>query len=196
MMAQTRGMKGWIMLAYALFLGPFFLVQYFRETRDIYPAARYFAWASLLAMILSAVLIFNFTVSPFVIRFVYLIVMVSIFGLAFFYCWSLDTKTKIQTQGPIREYSFSRACAWMIAMAVMFSGLNNIVQTAYYWFLGKHVSVYFSAQANIFKFWVLVGLIYGFFYGISKNNDYFNRDADAVARSAFFTLLFIFLFTG
>ncbi|MEW6671628.1 MAG: hypothetical protein AB1427_07985 [Thermodesulfobacteriota bacterium] len=196
MMIEVRRIKGWMMLAYTLFLGPFFLVRYFRETRNVYPAARYFAWLSLLAMGLCAALAYNFTISPFVIRIIYLTAILSLFGLAFFYCWGLDAKSKIRTPGPKQEYSFSRACAWMIVMAVLFSGVNNVVQAAYYWIFGEQLSVYFSAQANIFKFWMLVGLIYGFFYGIRKSNDYFNRDIVSAVRAVVFVLLFIILFNG
>jgi hypothetical protein len=196
MMNETQRLKGWKMLAYALFLGPFFLALYFRETRNAYPAARYFAWFSLLAMALCAYLMFTFTFSPSVIRLVYLIIFLSIFGLVFFYCWGLDSKTKIRAPGPKQKYSFSRACAWMIVMGVLFPGLNNIVQAIYYWILGEQVTVYFSSHSNIFKFWILVGLIYGFVYGIRKNNDYFNRDMGAVARSIFSVFVFIFLYSG
>lgn len=196
MMNETQRLKGWKMLAYALFLGPFFLALYFRETRNAYPAARYFAWFSLLAMALCAYLMFTFTFSPSVVRLVYLIIFLSIFGLVFFYCWGLDSKTKIRAPGPKQKYSFSRACAWMIVMGVLFPGLNNIVQAIYYWILGEQVTVYFSSHSNIFKFWILVGLIYGFVYGIRKNNDYFNRDMGAVARSIFSVFVFIFLYSG
>jgi hypothetical protein len=196
MMGETQKLKGWKMLAYALFLGPFFLALYFRETRNAYPAARYFAWVSLLAMAACAYLMFTFTFSPSVIRLVYLIIFLSTFGLAFFYCWGLDSKTKIRTPVPKQKHSFSRACAWMIVMGVLFPGISNIVQAIYYWVLGEQVTVYFSSQSNIFKSWVLVGLIYGFVYGIRNNNDYFNRDMGAVAGSVFSVFVFIFLYSG
>ncbi len=196
MMNETQRLKGWKMLAYALFLGPFFFALYFRETRNAYPAARYFAWVSLLAMFLCAYLMFTFTFSPFLIRIVYSIIFLSIFGLVFFYCWGLDSKTKSRTPRSKQKYSFSRACAWMIVMGILFPGLNNIVQAIYYWILGEQVSVYFSSQANIFKFWILVGLIYGFVYGIRENNTYFNRDLGAIARSIFSVFVLIFLYSG
>jgi tetratricopeptide (TPR) repeat protein len=169
---------------------------YFWETRKDYPAARYFAWFSLLAMAISAYLMFTFTFSPSVIRLIYLIVFLSIFGLVFFYCWGLDSKTKIRTPSPKQKHSFTRACVWMIVMGVLFQGLGNIVQAIYYWILGEQVTVYFSSQSNIFKLWVLVGLIYGFVYGIRNSNDYFNRDMGAVAGSIFSVFIFIFLYTG
>jgi len=84
----------------------------------------------------------------------------------------------------------------MIVMGILFVGLNNIVQAIYYWILGEQVTVYFSSQANIFKFWILVGLIYGFVYGIRENNTYFNRDLGAVARSIFSVFGLIFLYSG
>jgi hypothetical protein len=196
MMHETQRLKGWKMLAYALFLGPLFLVLYFRETRNAYPAAKYFAWLSLLAMALCAYLMFAFTFSPFIIRIVYLIIFLAIFGLAFFYCWGLDSKAKARTPKPKQKYSFSRACAWMMVMGVLFTGLNNVVQALYYWILGEQVSVYFSSQANTFQFWGFVGLVYGFVYGIQKNNDYFDRDLGAVAKSILSVFVFMFLYSG
>lgn len=184
------------MLVFALFLGPYFLAQYFRDTRHVYPAARYFAWLSLLAMALSAYLMFTFTFSPFLIRLVYLIVFLFIFGLAFFYCWSIDAKPKSQPSRARNKYSFSRACAWMIVMGLVFLGLNNIIQAIYFWLLGEQVSVYFSPQANAFRFWFPVGLIYGFFYGLRTDNDYADRNPGAVVKSIFFIFAFISLYNG
>ncbi len=193
---KMQRLKGWKMTAYALFLGPFFLSQHFRETRKVYPKAGYFAWVSLLAMAVCAYLMFTFTFSPSMIRIAYLIIFLSIFGLSFFYCWGLDAKSKTRTRRPKKKFSFSRACAWMIVMGMLFPALNNIIQAMYYWLFGDQIIVYFSSQANIFKFWILVGLIYGFVYGIRKNRDYFDRDQSSVARSVFSVFVFIFIYNG
>lgn len=193
---EKKRLKGWKMLMYALFLGPFFLVLYFRQTRNAYPAARYFAWISLVAMTICAYLMFTFTFSPFLTRFIYLIIYLSIFGLAFFYCWSIDSKSIVRTTGFKQKYSFTRACAWMIIMGLMFPGISNIVQAIYYWILGEQVSVYFSSQANVFKYWSLIGMIYGFFYGIKEDNDFFNKDIGAVVKSVFSIFVFILVYGG
>jgi len=195
-MNQTQKPKGWKILVFALFLGPFFLAQYFRDTRHIYPAARYFAWLSLLALALSACLMFTFTFSPFILRMGYLIVFLFIFGLVFFYCWGIDAKTSSQPPIAKHRYSFSRACVWMIVMGLVFLGLNNLIQAIYFWLLGEQLSVYFSARANAFKFWIPVGLIYGFFYGLRTDNNYADRDPGAVVKSIFFIFAFISLYNG
>jgi len=195
-MDQNSKLKGWKMFVYALFLGPFFLAQYFREGRQAYPAARYFAWLSLFVMFLSAYLMFTFTFSPSIIRALYLVVFLVIFGLGFFYCWGIDAKTKIRVPRVKGKYSFSRACAWTVVMGLLFLGLNNIIQAMYFWLLGQQVSVYFSPHANVFKFWVPVGLVYGFFYGLGTGNDHLNRDPVAVGKSILFIFLFILLYSG
>jgi len=168
---DMKKLNGWKMLAYSLFLGPFFLILYFRESRRFYPAARYFAWSSLLLMALCAYLQFTFTFSPSLIRIVYCLCFLSIFGLSFMYCWVLDSKDKIRNPGPQKKYSLSRALVWMFFMCTLFIGLNNVIQALNFWLLGEQIAVYFSGKANIFKFWLLIGLIYGFVYGIHEKTN-------------------------
>ncbi|MCP3871968.1 MAG: hypothetical protein GY699_02290 [Desulfobacteraceae bacterium] len=195
-MNDVKLLKGWKMLIYTLFLGPIFLVFHFQEMRNTYPVSKYFAWASLLVMAISAYLMFTFTFSPNIIRIAYLFIFLSIFGMAFFYCWSLNAKSKSRTPSPKQKLSLSRAFSWMLIMAILFAGLNNIVRAIYYWLLGEQVTVYFSSQAKTFQFWIFVGLLYGFIYGIRINYNYFNRDLKAVGKSIFSVFILILIVNG
>ncbi len=195
-MNEDQKLKGWQLLSYSLFLGPFFMLLHFHETRKTYPAAKYFAWSSLLVMVICAYLLFTYTFSPFIVRIAYCVFYLSIFGLSFMYCWVLDSKTNTRKSGHKQEYSISRAISWMLVMGILFYGLNNIVQAIYFWALGEQITVYFSNQANAFKFWVFIGLIFGFFYGLRQNNDYFNRDIRSVVKSFSLSFLFVFMFNG
>jgi hypothetical protein len=151
-------------MMYVLFLGPFFLALYFLETRRTYPAVRYMALTGLAVMVLCAYLMVTFTFNPFYIRIAYLVLFMSLVAGAWFYCWGVDVRAKSPTAKPKPVLSFSRACAWMVVMGLLFLGLNNITQAIYFWLLGEHVAVFFSPHANIFQLWMLVGLIYGFFW--------------------------------
>ncbi len=195
-MNEDQKLKGWKLLLYSLFIGPLFMLLYFQETRKVYPAARYFAWLTLIIMAGCAYLQFTFMFSPSIVGVVYCALFLSIFGLTFMYCWVLDSKNMKQQVGPKHEYSISRAVAWMLVMGILFYCHNNIVQAINYWVLGEQITVYFSAQANLFNFWIVIGLIYGFFYGMRQNNDYFNRDLRSVAKSIFFAFLFVYMFSG
>ena len=192
----TKTIKGWKMFMYALFLGPFFLTAYFRETRNSYPAARYFGWVSILLIILCSYMMFTFSFSPSIIRIAYLIIFFAIFGLAFFYCWGLDSASKTGEPALKQKYSLSRGLAWMIVMGILFQGLSNIARAIYFWILGEQVMVYFSPQENIFRFWIFIGFIYGIVYGIVEGNRYIDLDIKSVLKSIFIIFIFIVLYSG
>jgi len=193
---EEEKLKGWNLLTYALFLGPFFLVLYFWETRKHFPAAKFYAGASLLLMILCAYLLFSITFNPFIIQVVYSLLFLAIFTMVFMYCWVLESKT--ESLGPLHKqtYSLSRAVAWLVVMSSVFLGLGNVIQAIYFWLFGEQIIIYFSSGLDIFDIWIFIGMIFGFTYGLRDGNDYFNRDLPSVVRSIFFVFFFISFYSG
>lgn len=195
-MNDTGKLKGWKLLFYSLFLGPVFLGFYFKETGKDYPFAKYYTWASFFLMVICIYLLITFTAGPVVTQIIYWISFAVIFGSAFFYCWLVDAKNKVRIKTEKPVLSFSRAIAWMIVMGIVFQALSNISQAFYYWILGEQIAVYSSSQGNMFKFWGIIGFLYGFQYGLYVKNSYTDQSFPAVIKSLGLIFLFTFLFNG
>ncbi len=195
-MTEHRPLNGWMLILYSLFLGPFFLSFYFHETRKSYPVGRIFGWTALLVMFFCAYLLFTFRLSPGLIRIAYGVMFLFLLVPAFLYRWILILKFNDPEPAPGNSWSLSRALAWMIFMGLLFPGLNNLVQTIYFWFFGERIAVYFSGEANLFKWWTLIGLVFGSMYGIRKKNEYVDRRLPALFRTLFLIFCFIALFSG
>jgi len=195
-MDSTRKMKDWKFFGYALFLGPFFLIHHFWSTRRSHTAVTVFAWSACLLLGLCAWLMFTYTGSPFIVRIVYCFVFLSIVGLCFMYGWVTDSKKENPAPDAVYQYSMSGAVAWMVMMGILLFGCNNLVQAFYYWVFGEQVTVYFSGSSNVFVFWLVIGLIYGFVYGLHENNSYITKTLMTVFKSIVFIILFVFLMNG
>jgi hypothetical protein len=192
----AKTLKGWKLLILSLFLGPFFLTLYFWERRDAFPAARIYAAVSLLLLGLCAYLGVTVAFSPFAVRIGYGMLFLAVFTLAFMYSWVIESKTRTPEPGPKPRYSLSRAIAWMVVMSIVFMGMGNLVQAIYFWLFGEQVAVYFSAGQSILRFWLVIGLLFGFVYGLRAGDDAFNRDLKSVLRGLGAAFWFIFLYSG
>ncbi|MFW6333034.1 MAG: hypothetical protein ACOC23_07000 [Thermodesulfobacteriota bacterium] len=195
-MTDHRPLNGWMLILYSLFLGPFFMTRYFHETRKFYPVGRLFGGIALLILILCAYLLFTFSISPGLVRIAYAAMFLVLLLPAFLYRWVLILKATEPSPAPTGAWSLSRAVAWMIFFGFLFPGLNNLVQSIYFWLFGERIAVYFSEEANLFKYWTLIGLVYGFVYGLRKENGYVDRGLPALFRTLFLTFCFIALFSG
>ncbi len=195
-MEKAHNLKGWKLLILSLILGPFFVTLYFWERRSAYPSARIYAAASLLLLALCAYLSLTVTFSPFAIRLGYGALFLAAFALAFMYSWVIESKAKAPRPGTKPPLSLSRGIAWMVVMAIIFMGMGNLVQAIYYWLFGEQVAVYFSAGQNILRFWLLIGVIFGFVYGLRVGDDYFNRSLPSALRGLGAVFWFIFLYSG
>lgn len=195
-MNEHRPLNGFMLILYSLFLGPFFLTFYFQDTRKSYPAGRIFGGAALLVMLFCAYLLFTFSFSPGLIRVAYGGTFLLLLTPAFLYRWVLVLKAKNPGPGSRGGWSLSRAIAWMIFMGLLFPGINNLVQSIYFWLFGERIAVYFSNEANLFRWWILIGLIFGFIYGLRKENDFFDRSLPGVFRTFFLIFWFIALYSG
>ncbi len=195
-MNERHALKGWKMLFGAVVLGPVALILYFEETRKTFPAARYFGWLALLTMVVCGAAMFAFTTSPGMMRIIYSAIYLAIFGLTFFYCWGIDARAKDGHPRPKQGLSFSRAMAWMSVMAIFFIGVSNIMQGLYFWLFGEWVVVFFGKGANLSVIWLPIGLCFGFFYGLKKDNCYIDRDFISVIRFMAHTFVFIALYNA
>ena len=195
-MEEAKKLQGWKVLIHSLFLGPFFFMLYFWERRATFPAARIYAAVSLFLLAFCAYLSLSVAVSPFLVRIGYGFLFLVVFTLAFIYSWVIESKAKIPEPGPKRRYSLSRAIAWTVVMAIVFAGMGNLVQAIYYWIFGEQVAVYFSAGQSIFGFWFLIGILFGFVYGLNEANDYFSRDLTSALGGLGTVFCFILLYSG
>lgn len=195
-MKERHTLKGWKMLFSAALLGPVALVLYFEEARKTFPAARYFGWLALLVMVVCGTAMFTFMASPGILRILYGVIYLALFGLAFFYCWGLNAKAKDGIPRTKQGLALSRALAWMSVMAIFFMGVNNIIQGVYFWLFGEWVVVFFGKGANFAVIWLPIGLCFGFFYGLRKDNHYIDRDFKSVVRFMVHTFVFIALFNA
>ena len=195
-MHKAEKLKGWMLLIYTLFLGPFFPALYYQRTRYAYPFAGKAAWLLILIMFLCAWPMFTFMFSPVAVAVVYALLFISGFGLTFFYCWSLDAKTRVREPKDGLKLSLSGAFTWMIIMSTLFAGLSNIVRAICYWLFGELVAVHFSSYFSPFQYWAVIGMVYGFTYGIKPGNDYFSRTWGAVGKMILMVFIFIFLYSA
>jgi len=195
-MNEQQTLKGWKMLLGTALLGPVALVLYFEEVRKTFPAARYFGWFALLVMLVCGTAMFAFMASPGILRIVYGVVYLVVFGLAFFYCWGINAKAKDGIPRQKQGLALSRALAWMVFMAIFFMGVNNIIQGVYFWLFGEWVVVFFGQGVNYSVIWLPIGLCFGFFYGLRKENDYIDRDFYSVIRYMVHTFVFIAFFNA
>ncbi len=193
-MNTSHKIKGPQFLLYSLFLGPFFPVLYFREAG--YPLARVLAPVSIILTAACLYLLTTFTTSPLTVQIIYAISHTALVGLSFFYCWSRDTGDAAPTEREKRVLSISRAIAWMIVMGAAYHALNTLSQALYYWILGDRIAVYASARGNIFLFWIYIGFIHGFIYGLDTKNRYADRSFSAFTKTLGLILFFIVLYSG
>ncbi len=197
-MPERSPMKGWKRFLYALFLGPFFLILHFRENRERYPAARYFAWASLLWMVCFVWLLFGSDVGPGLVRTGYILGFLAVTIPAGVYCWVLDARSRPEGAGESGTggWSLTRAVAWMLVMGTLFAGINNLVQAVYFWLFGERIAVYFSNETNLFRLWFVIGLFYGFIYGIRRRTGYIDRSLGTLLSAIGAISIFIAVYSG
>jgi len=188
---ESGRLNGWKLLISVVLLGPFYLFLYLRTFRKSYPLIKYFAWLPLVLLFFCAYLSFALSYNPYWIRVIYALLLITVFGVSFTFCWIIVSKSKSREPSPRAGTHLSRGIAWMLFMGVLFFCLSKVVQTISYWLLGEYIAVYFSSVAHIFNIWLLVGLIYGFVYGIQGKNDYFNRDIPSLLKSTLLVSLLI-----
>ncbi len=190
-MNTNHRLNGWKLLLFVTFLGPFYLFLYLWDSRRSYPAVKYWAWLLLVLLFICAYLSFTLSYNPYWIRIIYLLLLLSIFGLAFIYNWIVDSKSKTREPRFRTQIYLSRGIAWMFFMGTLFWALSNLVQAINFWLIGEYIAVYFSSITNIFHIWFLVGLVYGFVYGIQGKNNYINLDIPSLIKSTLLIFLFI-----
>ncbi len=194
-MAQERPLNGWLLIVNTLFLGPVYLCLHLWPARKRYAFTKYIVWLPLLLLFIFSSLAFTLSYNPYLIRWIYLFLLLVTTGLIFAGCWTIDSKSIVRKRRPRNQMQLSRALAWMLFIGVLFLGLANLSKTAYFWLLGEHITVYFSKQRDIFFVWLPIGSLYGFIYGLFDYNTYIYRDVRSLFRSTLLLFLQIALFS-
>ncbi len=193
-MKPGNPLSGWKLTFYTLFLGPIFLSLYLWQYRKPYPLIRYIVFLPPAILLLCAWLSISLAANPNWIILMYAALVAVIFSAAFIFCWTIVSSTKSREPSPRPKIMLSRGIAWMTFMGTVFYSLSQAVQIINYWIFGEYVMVYFSSTTAAFSIWIMVGLVFGFLYGIDETNQYFNRDIKSfgVSLSLVFLLIAIF----
>ncbi|MFZ5570144.1 MAG: hypothetical protein ACOZF0_07050 [Thermodesulfobacteriota bacterium] len=194
-MKPGNPLSGWKLTVYTLFLGPIFLCLHLWQYRKTYPLIRFLVTLPPAVLLLCAWLAVSLSASPNWIILLYIFLLAVIFAAVFIFSWTVASANKSRESSPRPKILFSRGIAWMTFMGTVFFSLAQAVQIINYWVFGEYVMVYFSSTGGPFSSWVLVGLIFGFIYGIDATNQYFNRDMKTFGISLALVFLLILVFS-
>lgn len=179
-------------------LGPVYFFFHLFDFRKRYGFIKYIIWLIPALFLGSAYLSFSLAYNPYLIRLVYVVLLLSLFGLTFVGCWIIDSKSAPPKQKQRLQLNLSRSLAWMIFFGFFFVGMANVARIAFFWTLGEQIAVHFSSQMDLFYVWMPIGFIYGFIYGISDRNTYADKDIASLLKSIFliFCIITAYSFVG
>ena len=197
-MEQQTIVNGWKLTARVIFLGPVYFFFHLFDFRNHYGFVKYIIWLVPSLLLAFAYLSFSLAYNPYLIRLVYLFILLSMFGLTFLGCWMIDSKSVSRKKKSPLKLNFSRSLAWMVFFGIFFVGLANLARIAYFWTLGEQIAVHFSSQMDLFYVWMPIGFIYGFIYGLNDRNTYADKNIAALLKSILliFFIIAAFSFVG
>ncbi len=182
-MKPDNPLNGWKLSLHTLFLGPVFLCLYLWQYRRAYPLIRYLLFLPPALLLLCSWLSIFLKVDPDWIRLIYAVLLALILAAAFIFCWTVKAATKSREPSPRPKILLSRGIAWMTFMGTLFYSFSHAVQIVNYWAFGEYIMVYFSSAAKTSNLWILLGLVFGFLYGMDAEKQYFNKDIKSLGIS-------------